>query len=557
MKTMRKFFLRFVLSISGLIIIYSCDSGMLDVDPVDKAADNLVWSNSTMADGFINEIYASLPSQYYGYVDRMENFSDNTIPGQSWVSSERYSSGGQQTPSSWFYESGYNSCPNEWAGTYSRIRQCNVAIAKLQEYASNFSVEYIQLRTAEARFLRSFFYMYLFMSYGGVPLITEPLDIATMGDKIFKPRASSVETAQFIIDECEAVADDLSPNYENYEGRATTGAALALKSWIELYIKKYADAKATIEALMKLNKYELVSDLKWWMPQYNCSKEEIFARQHRAGVGSHNADWFFGPGGIGGVGGWVYFLATQSMVDTYGMANGLPINDPDSGYNNQDPYNNRDPRFYANIVYDGAFFAGVQFNYVGDMAPGQGNNRTGYQIRKLIDETTMIPGSSTAGKCAYNYYFFRYGWVLLNYAEACIETNDYEHAIEAINKIRIRAAIPPLEDTYHKNVFMKEELMAIYKKERRVETFAEDWRYWDLIRWREAHIELNKPVKGVTIEYADGYKKYSYERICLNRTFNEHNYLFPIRYTVIDQNPVIAAQNGGIDNWVNGQNSGY
>ena len=121
------------------------------------------------------------------------------------------------------------------------------------------------------------------MSYGGVPVITEPLSVSTQGDSIFYARNTFDETFKFITDELGGIANDLPET--NEPGRITKGAALTLKGWCELFAHKYTDAAATnkqiIDNLGNGKVYDLFPDYgTLFMPEGNANKEGIFYRQY-------------------------------------------------------------------------------------------------------------------------------------------------------------------------------------------------------------------------------------------------------------------------------------
>ena len=184
--------------------------------------------------------------------------------------------------------------------------------------------------------------------------------------------------------------------------------------------------------------------------------------------------------------------------------------------------------------------------------PGAENN-TGYFRRKGIDASLI----GNLGKDGANYNFFRYAEVLLNYAEASIEAGNIDNTVTgAIDKIRTRSGLPTLEDTYHRSL-SQNELREIVRRERRVELAFENKRWWDLIRWKTAEVVLNQPKYGVEITQQSGQWVYNTRSVVHTQEFLQRNYLFPIYQGWIDANPEIKSQNGGPDNWSNGQNPGY
>ena len=136
------------------------------------------------------------------------------------------------------------------------------------------------------------------------------------------------------------------------------------------------------------------------------------------------------------------------------MDNGLPISDPSSGYNAQNPYVHREKRFYQSIVYDSSFwYDGIIFTRQGigspneiDLSDHNDATQTGYYLRKRCNDKITLGSDNWDGFTGgQNYYYFRYAEVLLNYAEAKMKRQVLNPSVyDAINKVRIRAALPAL-----------------------------------------------------------------------------------------------------------------
>lgn len=203
---------------------------------------------------------------------------------------------------------------------------------------------------------------------------------------------------------------------------------------------------------------------------------------------------------------------TQNLVDAFPMANGLPITDPNSGYDPNNPYANRDARLALYILYNGSK-AGPQNNVITTAADGSDNNalnktetstRTGYYMKKLLNQSVNAnPSSETP---AYHYKpFIRYTEIFLGYAEAANEawgptgkgTNSFS-AYDVIKAIRQRAGIGVnTTDTYLESVRNdKEKMRELIHNERRIELCFEGFRFWDLRRWKK---NITEPAKGMSI----------------------------------------------------------
>ena len=198
---------------------------------------------------------------------------------------------------------------------------------------------------------------------------------------------------------------------------------------------------------------------------------------------------------------------TQNFVDAFPMENGYPIDDANSGYDPENPYEGRDPRLSLYVVYNGSKLKGQTINTgVGAGDDGldavQNSTRTGYYLRKLLREDVNLNPSSTSNQKHFNTHI-RYTEIFLTYAEAANEAwgpdgtgpNTYS-AKDIIAAIRQRAGISQ-PDAYLAAMNSKEEMRQLIRNERRLELCFESFRFWDLRRWKE---DLTVPAKGVRIE---------------------------------------------------------
>ncbi len=392
------------------------------------------------------------------------------------------------------------------------------------------------------------------MAYGGVPIITTPLDITTQGDKAFYARNTSDETYKFITTELAAVAADL-PATPAQSGRASSGAALTLKGWVELYNHDYATSATTSKQVIDSKVYSLFSDYGSLFLDNTANQEAIFYREYIPRVKGNAYAGYNGPtftkGGVETS--WGGVNPTQELVDDYDMDNGLPISNPASGYDPKHPYVHREKRFYQSIVYDGSYFyndtiytrQGINSPNEIDLSDHNDAGQTGYYIRKNVNENiTLGPDNwNSPGSGGQNYYYFRYAEVLLNYAEAQNEASGPDATVyDAINQVRTRSALPNLTPG-----LPQDQMRTAIRRERRVELAFEDKRWWDLMRWKLAEVNINKPLHGIAIT-ADGSGGFNYTPVTTpggNRKFDAtKNYLFPIPQNAIDRNTKLK-QNPG------------
>lgn len=516
--------------------LFSCKK-YLEVSPKDQVSDGTLWSSSQNADLFLNNIYASIPTLDTG--DPWENFSDNSINGQAGRVSTNIYGPSIYTPSN---------APSLWSH-YTNIRKCNLFIDRVT--ASALADAWKKTRLAEARFLRAYFYSLLWTYHGGVPIITDVLNQNEQGDDVFRARNTAGETIDFILKELGEAASDLPPNAES--GRATKGAALSLKGSCELFNAgalynpsndktKWAAAAASFKLVMGLDKYSLFPDYgTLFLEQNNNNVEVIFSRQHLGGTGLANYIGQTGPRFVrGSLTGWGHVDPTQELVDTYAMANGLPISDPASGYDPQNPYVNREKRFYQSIVYDGAEWLGdimIMKQGVGSLNATDLNNssistRTGYYTRKLVDP--KYAGAQDNGNSA-NWIIFRYAEVLLSYAEAQNEAVGPDESVyKAINAIRNRSDLIDLPLGLN-----QEQMRIAIHRERRVELAFEEKRLPDLLRLKLAEINLNGPLHAIKIDLVGGTWVYQVVPAGggLRKFYPEKNYVLPIPQSAREKNP--------------------
>ena len=569
--------------LAGSLALLSACEDWLEIEPKDRFGDTTVWGSEENADMFLNDIYNQLP-HLNNETQNLDQYSDNSYVGAEWMNARTTIYTGALSPTSWI--------PGPWdmwkwgrqnnddaKGQYERIRSCNLFITKVTE--SDFSAEYKKERLAEVRFLRAWFYHYLWMAYGGVPIITEVLDNNVSTD-IFYPRETAQKTFEFIDKELDEIKDDLPPRRSGSDlGRASKGAILTLKGWVELFHaselrnpgkdkKRWEAAAATLKDVIDLQVYHLQPTiLDLWTEATNNNDEVIFDFQMSKQNGGRR-EGLFGPVFVKGVqSSWGNMQPTQELVDDYCMANGLPITDPASGYNKNNPYKNREKRFYQSILYDGSMWQGEEIiTRVGVGSPNEIDTssdsdvtNTGYYTRKTIDESVNGADNLQMSNGMANYIFFRYADVLLMYAEASLEAGDKPTAVEYLDMVRTRGGnMPSIDDTYPLGI-TENQLREIIRRDRRIELAFEDKRWWDILRWKICDGEngvMNKPIGGMKIEdtNGDGVWEYNYHEVG-KRTFLPRMYYQPIPQYVIDKNPVIREQNGGEDGWVNGQNPGY
>lgn len=528
-----------------LFVCFFCScSDYLEIIPRDQISDASVWASTDQADLFLNDIYQQLPSVLNRF-DPWENWSDDAMDGIDAASSRHI-----------YALSAYDASniDTQW-GRYSHIRKCNLFIDRVT--SSNLPDDWKKVRLAEAKFLRAYFYMLLWTWHGGVPIITDVLNQSEQGEAIFRERNTYEQTFQFITAECTEAAADL-PLVAQEKGRITRGAALTLKAWCELIaasplnnptgdLDRWRTAASTFKSVMDLGVYKLFPNYDLlFLEENNYNEEVILSRAHIGGTTlGRSTEGLVGAAFTGGAQtGWGMLNPTQNIVDAYRMKNGLPISHPESGYDPQDPYKNREDRFYQSIVYDGSMWNGmVMYSRIGvgsfnelDLSSTSAATNTGYYLRKGLSDKYIQPGEHRLSSA--NSILFRYAEVLLGYAEAQNEASGPDQTVyDAVNLVRSRSNLPPLSSG-----LTKEEMRSEIYNERRVELAFEEKRWYDLIRLKIAETTLNGNLRAMKISEQNG--KLVYEVIPAPggaRVFHaQKNYLLPLPQSAIDRNPKLT-----------------
>lgn len=597
MKTNKIYFLLYGCILLLAVGLYSCKKDFLDNTDKTKLTDDTQWASEGNADIFLNDIYNNLPDMYNS-PENLDNFTDDNDAGfyyGSWSFKQ-----GIVNPASTYYviwggDAGTADISRfNWTDAYTTIRKCNLFIQKIAANRKNFSDDWYNKRLDEVRFLRAFYYSNLFLHLGGVPIITEP---QTRDDSttLFKARNTYEETFNFLVSSLDTVVNDkyLAVKYNQGDanaGRATLGAALMLKGWLQLNAASPAYNSATAPGGPDPNKiagFGNVDDSRWataaatfkkfideygngspyglfpedstlWFEANEYNSEVIWDRQYVPVTMGSTFEQYGGPVWINGAYyTWGNYDPTQELVDQFFMANGKPITDPTSGYDPQNPYKNRERRFYKWIVYDGAPYKmdwmskeDTIYTRIDQVHPSKNQidfasddvGNTGYYFKKKLNPLVRPGGGPASGA---NYIYFRYTEVLLGYAEAQNEATGPDASIyDAINKIRERSDLPPLPDG-----LTQAQMRDAIHHERRVELCFENKRFYDIIRWKIADQVMNvdkHAMKITNTSPANNSGVWKYEVVPLNHphTFNMKMYLTPIPQPVIAQNPKLV-QNPG------------
>lgn len=410
--------------------------------------------------------------------------------------------------------------------------------AKRVEYENN--LKDIRMWRAEAHFLRAYFNFELLKRYGPIPIIKSTLDINK--DYSDTPRPTMKEVVEFIAKDCDMAADslELTPwrNMNDAFGRATKGAALALKSRLLLYAASplYVDfgdideankpsdaalwkaAADAAKAVIDLNQYELAPAYDDLFKNDFQNKEYIFVRRYPSNSNFEKSNFPVSYGGKGGTN------PSQNLIDDYEMLDGTAFDwsDPVKAAH---PFENRDERLLATVLMNGVLFKGKRIaTYPGgaDAMPNPNATKTGYYLRKFLNENVNI--QTGGGSDGHVVPLFRLAEIYLNYAEALNEYDPTNPDIAVyLNKIRERVSLPDVPSG-----LTQEQMRTLIHHERRVELAFEEHRFWDVRRWKVASSTLGTPVKGVKITQDDA-GNFTYSPVQVEqRVFQPKMYWYPI-----------------------------
>lgn len=469
----------------------------------------------------------------------------------------------------------YQNPDNVWARYFKAVRNVNLFLetsdnVDLDVYRLDPTPSQQQIYTNrlaeikrwkyESRFLRAFYYFELIKRYGGVPIIQDAL---TLGDDYKDiPRNSLQECVQFITSECDSAAAQLPVKYADADlGRATQGAALALKAKVLLYAasdlwnnpswaagyaqpllislpagdraERWKIAADAAKAVIDLpgTGYALSTNYRnlFITDQSYQSTEHILVRRNGASNDFEAASYSVGfDQGKSGT------TPSQNLVDAYEVkvdaTTAVPFdwNNPDQAAN---PYATtgataRDPRLFANIIVNNSTYKGRTMEMWNGGMDGKGKDlasKTGYYLKKYVDENIDLLTGTTSIRC---WDLMRLADVYLWYAEALNEYSPGNADIKTyLDKIRKRPGVgmPPVPTG-----LSQDEMRDVIRHERFVELAFEGHRIWDLRRWMTATPVLAAPLKGVEITQTD-LGKFDYSVIKVeDRVFEPKMYFYPI-----------------------------
>lgn len=582
----------YIIILFAVVGAASCKKDFLNQQPLDKFSDEAVWKDPALIQTFVNNIYHGIPHGFSNIM--MSSMVDETTYNADFGSSNVTKSLVSPSDLSIFEESywtGNRQRGMNWSIVYKFVRSANIFFEKIETAPFESAGEKDRMK-GEVHFLRAYLYHNLVSMYGGVPIITKAY---TLKDEFNVPRDTYENSVKFIVDELDKAAALLPVTQTgNNKGRATKGAALALKSRVLLYAAsdlynsnaswaagankdlvgytggdrtaRWQAAKAAAKAVMDLNVYNLYQPNPATPDEATKNygnifllketSEDIFVRYFIQKIDEnwdgYNPGLYNNPNGWHG---WGSNTPIGQMVDAYEMKDGTKFSWNNAAHKAA-PYNNRDPRFYASILYDGAKWRSrpsdvaprepngiVQTGYFekpdGTVIPGLDTRNspiedwngtyTGYYMRKFIDPTV----DAQYFKQEQPWRYIRFTEIILNYAEACLGLGQETEARQYINMIRKRAGMPEITET-------GQALVDRYRNERRIELAFEDHRYFDVRRWLIAP-QAYENAQGVSVRHkidaSGNILSSTYSVInAQNRAWNSRFYFFPIKLDEMNRN---------------------
>lgn len=590
-------------------VIYSC-SDVLNQAPDGKISLEEVFGDNDKTMYYLNTCYSGINAKgclYFFWSRGPVNWCDDSWDADdldvSWAASRRYYDGNASASD---FPANYNAgdSGNEsvsWARSFQRIRNCAVFLQNIPNAKVNSESDRSRW-TAEAHILRAYYYSELLMWFGcSLPIIREPYTYDADFSKV--ERSSFHDVVEFIVEDCDAaLACEELPwriTTDSEAMRMTKAVAWAIKSRMTLFAasplyndgnnyweEAYSVNKAAVQALEsngyalydKLNQAAVWGDEKAYLPtaasqyfnEYFCNsgayaadpadKETIYQLRDGANLDLANVD------GIGAILGYkTGTCPSQELVDAFETIDGQPVldlakpyldeqhlkpnyNSSNTTYDKNNPYANRDPRFYATVYYNGSkrycnwsteaekksfenlgqgkgenvriittwdAYEDAKGNIINSPEPLMGRSmtgrtptRTGYFQRKFLHPNSGVEMILNGAR----HKDYRLAEIYLNFAEAAMEAGHTDEAITYVNKVRARAGMPGLPAG-----LSGENLRQRIHNERRVEFALEGNRYFDVRRWHKPDEDLSATDRWITgahiTHMQDG--TYKYERTIL------------------------------------------
>lgn len=544
----------FSLTVLVSLVLVSCENDFLDRAPDLNLDEEKVFTIFENTQRYHADLYSHLIDGF----NRMGNYQPVPMSSAADESDSYMGYHGTQT----FNFGSYDGADNQIFNCYSGIRKANTFLSKTDVIP--FPDDDIrQEMVGEAYFLRAFYFFEVIKRYGGMPIIDTVL---IPGDELYYERDSYSDCVEFILSDCEKAIAGLPVIRPDDElGRATKGAAMALKARMLLYAAsplwdleitnedKWQLAADAAKAVIDLTDeggglaYELYDNgngaddyERLFFNRRNSGNKEVIFHKHQPPIGYNNqqinvwapkGDGFEGAGAV---------APTQNFVDLFEMTDGLYY-DESALYDPNNPYDNRDPRFYKIVLYNGAMWQDVEVETFVSPDLDQALNgkhrkvlaeftSTGYYVRKYLPEEVQ---NNTSVQAYHDWIYFRLAEMYLNYAESLNEVQGpVAEVYDAVNTVRSRSGMVDLPTGLTQDE-MRERIM----NERAIELSFEEHRWWDARRWKKAAEWFGGEMFEMYIEKDDlgnlTYTRKPFE----TRVYRSYMDLYPIPISEMNKNP--------------------
>jgi hypothetical protein len=517
-------------SLTFILFLHGCDDFLKPQEETGKYDNQIVWGNPAFAEGVLLKAYALLPSDYL----RLEEYgADDAVVNQLDHSMVSLATGG------W---SARNNPLDSYASIYNAMLHINLFLENVDSVvwspSSSVKDSLMRLRLkGEAYGLRAYYGSLMLRNVGGKSssgeLLGYPIVTTSHLEDVKLPRDLYRDCVNQIFQDCDSAIKLLPLRWSDtgltteereamggrYQNRINGITAMLIKTRVALTAASEAFKESGITMLeaaeyaadiIDLNGFNqfLPQDLQFYLQARNTNdlsyflgNSEIFwysTVQARAS----NREMNYFPPSLYGEG---LISPSQNFVKVFGDFYGNPL-DESPIYDPQKPYNMRDPRLYMYVFFNGTSTENGDFI---DMKNGDkdgigktvNSTRTGYYMRKLLDENVILTPGIVTGTPHF-YVYARYTEALLIFAEAANEAVGPDVTIKGftardiIKKIRNRAGI--FTNSYIDSLD-KAGLSKLIRNERRIELSFEGFRFWDLRRWNDIGT-LNQSVMGVNLQ---------------------------------------------------------
>lgn len=574
---------RYLITLAVAAVMTSgCES--LDYTPGDQMSGPTFWQTEEHARQAAVGLYAAMKADWcFGLeftFDLCSDIADGTTP---WADVSRGTS----------FASNSSGVQNHWQYLYELVHRSNTVIRNVKDMP--VSQETIDRVTGEAKFLRAMAYFRMLNCWGGVPYYDESCDINEQFASLNAPRSSADEIRRHIIDDLTEAIGKLPVSWDAADlGRATKGAAYALRGKVYLFNRQWEEAISDFEEIV-YNRgnnygYSLHPDYNELFRLYNGkhSQEMIFSIQS---IDGNTAGYALNIVGYFGNKSTMRLIASNCivpstrLVDMYENSDGSPFDWDDlfPGFNDggsklrrrymsvaidqgstkvtdllecdttkvMDAYRKRDPRLCLNVITPYSHYLGTdagstpmdkQF-VLADASKGGApmeamafiRNSEGwnsYFWRKWIPTGNLDGYWGEYTRTPYEFPIIRLGDVLLMLAEAYNETGATDKAVVEVNKIRGRVGMPELNNGDEwLSVNGKDDMSERIRRERAFELAGEGQRYWDLRRWGL----LETSVKNATDILGD---------LMYTRSYQQRHELWPIPLVEMERNTNLTQNTG-------------